>query len=132
MLAFEHFHLRASCGEFAAKRSDEWNDRLAVLLIFWFVGNGGLNNKICRHNRPSFFSIYAEESEWSERSGPAGRCPRYQCPKWVKLRRTQCEQMLSGLPLISGHQQTGPVGPFRANSGSRAFIRSPRHKRAST
>jgi hypothetical protein len=47
MLAFEHFHLCASRGKFAAKRSDEWNDRLAVLLVFGFVGNGGLNNKIC-------------------------------------------------------------------------------------
>src|SRR6202022_5189183 len=100
MIAFEHFHLCTSRGKFAAKRSDEWNDRLAVLLKFWFVGNGGLKNKICRHNRPPFF-IYAEKIKWSERSRPAGRCPRCRCPNRVKSCKPQIENMFSALPPIA-------------------------------
>jgi hypothetical protein len=96
MLTFEHFYLCTSRDEFSAKPSDERNDRLAILLILRFVGNGSLNNKICRHNR----FIFRAARECCKRSGPAVRCPRNRCAICVKARKAHWEHSKCNIPRI--------------------------------
>src|SRR6476619_3712052 len=60
MLAFEDFHLRAPRHQFSAKAGDKGNDRLAIRLILRLVGDGGLDDKISRHDPLSREYIYTK------------------------------------------------------------------------